>query len=186
VLVRTSSNAGGLPSPPLEIDALYREHGRQVTRWVAHLGGPMVDVEDLVQEVFLAAHQHRGRFRGDSRVSTWLYSITARLVYKARRRARWRRWLSSDAAEAAEEMVSRRASPVELLEQRQAQVRVYRILDRLSERQRTVLALFEIEGHSGEEIAALTHQRVETVWVQLHRARAAFLREIEKTGRDSL
>src|SRR5262245_55376674 len=166
--------------PPLEIADLYREHGRQVTRWVAHLGGPMIDVDDVVQEVFLAAHQHRHRFRGDARVSTWLYSITARLVSKARRRARWRLWLSGSAADTAAELASCRANPIELLEQRQAQMRVYQILDRLSERQRTILALFEIEGHSGEEIATLTGQRVETVWVQLHRARAAFLRELQR------
>ena len=165
---------------PLEVDDLYREHGRQVMRWVAHLGGPTIDVEDVVQEVFLAAHQQRARFRGDSRVSTWLYSITARLVQRARRRARWRRWLSGTAGDVAGDLVSWRGNPVELLEQRQAQTRVYQILDRLPERQRTVLALFELEGHTGEEIATLTGQRVATVWVQLHRARALFLRELER------
>jgi RNA polymerase sigma-70 factor (ECF subfamily) len=165
---------------PLEIGDLYRQHARQVMRWVTHLGGPTIDIEDVVQEVFLAAYQQRARFRGDSRVSTWLYTITSRLVGKARRRARWRRWLSGSASEAAGDLASWRANPVELLEQRQAQTRVYQILDRLPERQRTVLALFEIEGHSGEEIAALTGQRIATIWVQLHRARASFLRELER------
>ena len=58
---------------------------------------------------------------------------------------------------------------------RQEIARVYRVLDRLPERQRRVLILFELEGMSTAEIAALIGARVGTVRVWLYRARAAFL-----------
>jgi len=43
-----------------------------------------------------------------------------------------------------------------------------------------VLILFELEGASGEEIAALTGRKLATVWVHLHRARRHFLEEMER------
>ena len=56
---------------------------------------------------------------------------------------------------------------------------MYRVLDRLPERQRRVLILFELEGMSTADIAALIGARVGTVRVWLYRARAAFLEHHE-------
>jgi RNA polymerase sigma factor (sigma-70 family) len=56
------------------------------------------------------------------------------------------------------------------------------VLDAIDEKHRTVLILFEIEGMSGDEIAELTGARVETVWVQLHRARARFKQRLQQMG----
>ena len=64
--------------------------------------------------------------------------------------------------------------PVELFEQRQATERVCAVLDQLSEKDRAVLVLFELEQRSGEEVAQIMNARVETVWVWLHRARQRF------------
>jgi DNA-directed RNA polymerase specialized sigma24 family protein len=61
---------------------------------------------------------------------------------------------------------------------------VYRILDRLTDKYREVLILFELEGASGEQIAALTGRKLATVWVHLHRARRQFLDELEREGGD--
>jgi RNA polymerase sigma-70 factor (ECF subfamily) len=56
------------------------------------------------------------------------------------------------------------------------------LLARLSEKRRSTFILFEIEGYSGEEIAALENVPVATVWTRLHHARrelAERLRELE-------
>ena len=50
----------------------------------------------------------------------------------------------------------------------------------MKEDQRTVLILFELEGHSGEEVAELTGTRPETVWVRLHRAREQFRTRLQR------
>ena len=71
-------------------------------------------------------------------------------------------------------------SPVEALESRERQALVYRVLDRLPDKQRTVLILFEMDGLSGEEIASLLDAKVSTIWVWLHRARASFRRELAR------
>ncbi len=57
---------------------------------------------------------------------------------------------------------------------------VHRALDRLHDRYRTVLVLFELEGMSGQQLSELLGIRVDAVWVCLHRARKAFARELEK------
>ena len=61
----------------------------------------------------------------------------------------------------------------------QIATKVEAVLDRLSERQRRVLILFELEGMSTPDIAALIGARVGTVRVWLYRARAAFLEHHE-------
>jgi RNA polymerase sigma-70 factor (ECF subfamily) len=65
------------------------------------------------------------------------------------------------------------------LERRQL---VYRVLDRLAEKERVLLVMFEIEEMSGAEIAEKLGVKLGTVWVRLHRARAAFVRALEAEG----
>jgi RNA polymerase sigma-70 factor (ECF subfamily) len=174
-------------APPvgLEFDALYREHAGVVARWTRHLAGPRIDTEDLVQEIFLVARRRLPEFRGDAKVTTWLYAITARIVRTARRQERLRRWWPRVRQHDLEHLLSRaRLTPVEDLERRQSTELVYRILDRMPEKYRDVLILFELDEMSGEDIAALCGMKLATVWVRLHRARARFLADAELEAED--
>jgi RNA polymerase sigma-70 factor (ECF subfamily) len=163
---------------------LYREHAARVARWARHLGGPLLDVDDLVQEIFLVAQRRLPEFRGDGQLSTWLYRITERVVFAARRKDRFRRWWSRTRRTEVEQVLGRaRLTPVEELERRQASELVYRLLDRIPETYRRIIVLFELEELSGEEIARLTGMNVATVWVRLHRGRARFLRELQRETR---
>jgi DNA-directed RNA polymerase specialized sigma24 family protein len=51
---------------------------RQVARWAGRLGGPTLDVEDVVHEVFTIAHQRLPTFRGDSSVTEMNEGAAAR------------------------------------------------------------------------------------------------------------
>jgi RNA polymerase sigma-70 factor (ECF subfamily) len=169
------------PKPePLEIGALYRAHAQTVARWAARLGGPTVDVDDVVQEVFLTVHRLLSGFRGDAKFTTWLFRITQNQVRHQRRKQRYRRFLHGFGDDIAKQVVSPRLTPVEELEQRQASQTVYRVLDGMGDKYRTAFVLFEIERLSGDEIAALLDQKVSTIWVWLHRARAQFLAGLKK------
>jgi len=166
---------------PLDLDSLYRAHAPAVARWSAHLGGPSADLDDLVHEIFLVAGRRMSEFRGQAKVTTWLYRITERVVAARRRSDRARRWLRrTRRAELENALCSAPASPVEDLHRRQSREMVYRVLDRLPEKYRNVLILFEMEGLPGEEIAALTGRKLATIWVHLHRARALFLAELSR------
>ena len=68
------------PQAPPNADSLYRTHVHLVGRWAARLGGPALDLEDTVHEVFTIACARLASFRGDSTVATWLFGITDKVV----------------------------------------------------------------------------------------------------------
>jgi RNA polymerase sigma-70 factor, ECF subfamily len=165
----------------IDLDEVYRSHAGQVARWVGHLGGPTADVDDLVHEIFLVVDRRMSDFRGDAKLTTWLYRITERVVRGRRRNDRIRRWLRQTRRADLERALSpSQLTPIEELERRHAVETVYRILDRLPDKYRDVLILFELEAASGEEIAELTGRKLATVWVHLHRARTRFLEELTR------
>lgn len=173
-----------IPVAAADFDTVYRAHVDRVARWAARLGGPAVDVDDVVQDVFMVVHRQLGGFRGEASVATWLYRITANVVRDRRRRDRWRRFFSGLGTDVAARLPSPGATPIETVEQRETIRRVYRVLDGMNERYRTLIVLFEIERLSGEEIAGLTGIRPGTLWVVLHRARAQFEKRLARLMQD--
>jgi len=159
---------------------VYREHAPQVSRWAARLGGPGTDVDDVVQEVFVRVFKNLPHFRGEAALSTWLFQVTANEIRGRRRRERFRRWFGRNAEQIAAERASPALGAYEVLERRQDVAQLYRALDGLKDKYREVLVLFELEGRSGEEIAALMGVRVATVWVWLHRARSQLLVQLSE------
>ena len=157
-------------------DAIYRTHVRQVGRWVVRLGGPAMDVEDTVHEVFTVAYARLASFRGDSSMATWLFGITDKVVRQRRRKQRWWRWPAGSADETAGALPTAVPDPLQAFEQVQAARNVYRILDRLPERDRRVLILFELEELAAEQVGELLGITAANARLRLHRARARFLR----------
>jgi RNA polymerase sigma-70 factor (ECF subfamily) len=66
--------------------------------------------------------------------------------------------------------------PVEALEQRDARRQMQSVLSRMTERRRTTFFLFEIEGYTGDEIAALEGVPVNTIYTRLYHARRDFMK----------
>jgi RNA polymerase sigma-70 factor (ECF subfamily) len=170
--------------PELDLEGLYRTHSAAVARWAARLAGPALDAEDLVQEVFMVVQRQLPRFRGEASPATWLFTITERVVWRRRRKERWRRWLDGAGDTAAKELPAPGPTPLEVLQSKQATALFYRALEGVAERYRAVLVLFEIEDLSGQAIADLKGVPIDTIWVWLHRARAQLLKKyVELEGR---
>jgi RNA polymerase sigma-70 factor (ECF subfamily) len=158
---------------PLDLESVYRRHAPLVSTWVKRLWGPG-DAQDLLHEVFLVAQRRLPEFRGDAAISTWLYSITVRVVVDRRKKERWRRWLWRRAAPEIEAEERAVETPLGTALREQAARTVYAILDEMSERDRMLLILFEMEGLSARRIANVLGTSENAVWVGLHRARARF------------
>jgi RNA polymerase sigma-70 factor (ECF subfamily) len=165
-------------TPPLELTAVYREHSELVKRWALRLGGPGVDAEDVAHEVFLVVQRRLPEFRGEAKLTTWLYRITLRVVRKQAARQTVRRWVRGLVGDFAAHVPDEDLGPYESVERQQAARLVYRALDGLNHKHRTAVILYELEGHSGEEIAELMGTKLATVWVWLHRGRAKFLERL--------
>jgi RNA polymerase sigma-70 factor (ECF subfamily) len=157
--------------PELELGAIFAAYAERVGGWAARLAGPSLDPEELIREVFLIVRKQLKHFRGDARLSTWLYRITLNVVRDRRRREK-RRWRF-----AGEPRAEHHTAYDSTLERERTEA-VYHALDSLRERDRTLLILFEIEGLPGEQIARLLEVRLDTLLAQLQRAHERFRERI--------
>lgn len=57
------------------VNELFARHYERVARWCLRFTGNRESAADLAQDVFLKAHRHLDSFKGNSRFSTWLYTI---------------------------------------------------------------------------------------------------------------
>jgi len=170
------------PQQQLEIGEVFSLHYQRVSGWVRRLGGPGIEADDAVQEVFLIALRRLHRFSGREKLVVWLYRITEFVVREQRRAMRRRRRMLSDSPtkdREASEVPAQGPLPSDQVNEAQSLRLIYEVLDTMSERSRTLFILFELEGLSGQEIAELRGARVATVRVWLHRARAEFKRHIK-------
>jgi RNA polymerase sigma-70 factor (ECF subfamily) len=163
----------GAPEGALDLDAVYRQYAETVSRWIKRLWGPR-DSQDLLHDVFLVVQRRLPEFRGESSLATWLYSVTVRVVVDRRKKEKWRRLLWRRAESDIEAEQSPVETPLGAALREQATRSVYSILDGMSERDRTLLILFELEGLPARRIARILDMAENGVWVGLHRARARF------------
>jgi RNA polymerase sigma-70 factor (ECF subfamily) len=163
------------------IDAFYERHLNQVKRWAQQLAGPAADPEDFVHDVFLIAFKKGFQDRGQASVDTWLFRITHNEVRARRRRSRLRQVLLGRHQDCLTPPAPN--TPQQEMERQERHARLYRALDRLPDRYRTTLILFEIEELSGEQVAERTGTSLNTVWVRLHRGRERLLQILAEDDR---
>lgn len=126
-----------------------------------NMTGSWADAEDALQETFVAVHRALPAFRGDSKLSTWLYRIAIRTALRLRRR-------KPVVLEATPEQVVASGDPGE---REELSRELEGAMARLSPEHRIVLSLFAIDGLSQEEVALVLGIPVGTVWSRLHTAR---------------
>jgi len=167
--LRASESAG------FSFDAIYEAEFEYVYRVLTRLVGAS-EAEDLVQEVFLVVHRRLPEYRGDARITTWLFRIAYRVAGAHVRRERVRcRFLSLFGIEA------KIRAPLANNAQDLAEVEgVHLALQRLSFEKRSALVLHEVEGWSCEEIAESVGVPVGTVHTRLHHARRDFARACQR------
>ncbi len=150
---------------------IFVRHRGEVTRLVFRLIGQNPDVEDVVQDVFIHVYRSLPSFRGDSKFSTWLYRLTVNVTRMHLRKGRSRPRIADAEVPEAPPDGEPSATPDREID-RAARVRaLYSLLDRLSEKKRTVLVLHDFEGLSAKAIADVLEVPVLTVRTRLFYAR---------------
>jgi RNA polymerase sigma-70 factor (ECF subfamily) len=161
--------SGGTPAE-LSFDALYDQWFADVSRWVRALGARDADRDDLVQDIFVVVHRRLPDFDGQN-VAGWLYQIARRKVRDHRRLLWVKQLFGSSSVPLAEGTLTTDASPLRALETKERRELLEALLSKLNPDQRAAFTLFEIEGNSGEEIAAMQGVPINTVWARIHKAR---------------
>ena len=164
-------------------EAIYRQHFALAWRALRRLGVPERDLGDAVQDVFVVVHRKFGEIDLTRPTGAWVYAICLRVASDRRRSAAHRNELLSEASEQTEHAEHAEHSATEEVERgRQAELRALleAALEVMSIEQRAVFTLFELEGHTGEEVAALLGVPAATVHSRLRLAREAFRRTVER------
>ena len=158
-----------------EFAALAASHRPQIFRFLLASTRDVDLAETLTQECFLKAHCHWSNFRGESSALTWLMRIAINLQkdhWRSRRIRFWRLTRSNavDADEAGNWLPSGASSPEQQLLAREQVKRVWKAVDGLSGRQRTVFLLRYVEEMEIAEIGEATGLSEGTVKAHLSRA----------------
>ena len=146
------------------------------------------DVEDIAQQVFAKVYLSLRSFDFRSSLITWIYKITVNECFDYLRKRKVRRLVyESDLSEEevrrvenTDPAVERQISADSSLAQRDY---VLKLLTRVSEEERTLLILKEVEGFSVEELAAKTGMNENTVKVKLFRARQKLIKAAQRLDR---
>jgi RNA polymerase sigma-70 factor, ECF subfamily len=169
---------------------LVRTYERRVFALVFRMIGRREEAEDLAQEVFVQVFKAIDQFRGDSKLSTWIYRIAVnlcknRVKYLSRRHANEQddvdamvdRAPLSTAKGVSVGDISR---PDELVEGMQLEVIVKHAIAQIEPDFREVLILRDVEDLTYEEIAEVTGLADGTVKSRIHRARGMLRGLVEK------
>jgi RNA polymerase sigma-70 factor (ECF subfamily) len=153
--------------------ALFRREYPRVHATVYRLLGGLRDVDDLVQETFIAAFRALSSYRGEARLSTWIDRIAVRIVFRHIRARRPTTSLESIAEPGDDGDLDAQTHAREGLR------RLYVVLEQMTPEARTAFALYAIDGRSIAEVATLTGTTAVVSKVRIWRARREVRRRAE-------
>ncbi len=155
---------------------LVERHQQLVIGTIARMIGPS-EAEDLAQQAFLNVWKAAERWRPSARVTTWLLTITRRLVFnESRRRARARIQHPLPGAGSGDpgvDLPSPEDSPDAGLSRGELHAEIRAAIEALPEKERFAVILREYEGLAYDEIAGALDTSVPAVKSLLFRARAS-------------
>ena len=158
-----------------DIDALVRVYKPKVFRFVAFSISDRDAAASITQDCLLKAHLTRNQFRGDCSIATWLMRIAFNLVRDHTKSQKFRFWKSAaagaiDASDVSQYLASGESSAEAQLIARERVQMVYKALQELSGKQRSIFLMRFVEEMDLSDIAAITGMTVPTIKTHLYRA----------------
>ena len=179
-----------MKSDELEFQRLFKEYQPRILRYLTRLTGKY-EAEDLSQEVFIKVESGLKNFRGESKLSTWIYRIATNTAVDRMRNPSFKYKANKGIPSESEEKDDFDTEDKDLFTGEMAEstdqqyvrkemnscIRNY--IENLPENYRTVVILSELEGVKNKEIAEILDLSLETVKIRLHRARAQLRKKLE-------
>ena len=163
---------------PRAFEDLVRAYQHRVFGVALRMLGARADAEDVAQEVFLRVHRAIGRFRGEAKLSTWLYGIASNLCLNRLASADRKRRHPDD--EAVMRAVSGTGDAAGAVERSEVEAALHQAIAELPDDRRIVVVLRDLEGLSYDEIAQALELEPGTVRSRLHRARLDLKNKMER------
>ena len=148
------------------------------------------DAEDVAQEVFVQCYESIDTFKGESKLSTWLYRITiSKAMDHIRKKKRKKRFafVRSLFGEDNEAVIHPPDfnHPGVVMDNKEKAGELFRALAQIPENQRIAFTLHKIEGLSYQEVSEVMKTTVSSVESLMHRARNNLKKNLENYYRDS-
>jgi RNA polymerase sigma-70 factor (ECF subfamily) len=170
----------------LRFQQIYGEYREKICRYLTRMVGD-TEAEDLTQEVFVKVELALDAFRGESRLSTWVYKIATHAALdrlRASQNSRKKQLSLKEIAETEEDKDiwtdRKRSSTEQHVIHREMNGCIRGIIEALPDAYRYVIVLSELEGFKDSEISEIMGLSLRAVKIRLHRARAALKQELTK------
>jgi RNA polymerase sigma-70 factor (ECF subfamily) len=157
------------------LETLLVRYEPHLYRFGLTMCGNVEDAGDVAQESLISMARSVRDFRGDSSVSTWLYTIARRFCIKKRRRSKFaptrEESLDAPATDVAQHLADPGPTPEQTATNRELATALAHAIAALDPSQREVLVLRDVDGVSAPEVAKILGVSVAAVKSRLHRAR---------------
>jgi RNA polymerase sigma-70 factor (ECF subfamily) len=184
-VITNAMATGELPAPTVSdaggVEEWMRLYRGRVFRYILFATRDEDVAESLTQDCFLRAHTAQASFRGECAMSTWLMRIAVNLVRDHQRSMKlrfWRRAAMLDASEMSDRLPDTQSSTEHRLIAQERVATVWRAVETLSERQRSIFLLRFVEELELPEIAEAMRMNVNTVKSHLYRALSVVKRQV--------
>lgn len=183
-------------------DVLMAQYQPRIYSWASKMSRSLnvqhSEIPDIVQEALIRAWLNISKFRGDSKLSTWLYTITRhQAINHSKKNQRYANTyniseiesLNQDSSGTGTEkfkidyLAVDRDSPDEIFIGQEVKRKVMEIIENLPPNLKNIIILREIEQLSYEQISVRTGSKLGTVKTQIHRAREKIDTELAKWAR---
>ena len=159
----------------VSFDQLVDVHQNLVYNTIISIVQQSQDAEDLTQEVFIQVFKSIHHFRGESKLSTWIYRIAVTKSLEWERKKK-----SKKAIHYFETLVGLSSSLEEIsdfhhpgisLEQKENAAKLFKALKQLPENQRVAFVLIKAEGLSYQEVSEIMKKSIKSIEGLIHRAK---------------
>ena len=161
-----------------DFEDIVTEYSDFVFNLTYRILGNHADAEDAAQDAFLAAYRNFQRFRGESKVSTWLYRIATNAALMKLRRDRPRRTLTETGYEEME-LPSPREGPESLALNSELRGHLEEGLNMLPSNLKAAVVLRDVQGLSNEEASEALDISVSSLKARLHRGRVLLRKHLQ-------
>ena len=157
---------------------IVRRYQQNVANLTYKLCGNRLEIEEVVQQVFVELYTALPRFRFDSKLSSFIYRITVNTVSKMLGKAK--RFVSSDARDDLPEQRSEDLNAQQQMIHREQMEELRTAIGRLSDEQRTALVLYTFENFSYQQIADVMQCTLSKVESLIFRAKKNLAKQIKQ------
>lgn len=165
-----------------DFQSLYQQYKVLVYNVALHYVRNTEDAEEITQDVFVQVFQSIETFQHKATLKTWIYRITINksLDFIKQKKSKKRFFIFGQRSESAKEWanISTYEHPGIAMEQQEHAALLFRLIDELTENQRTAFILSKIDGLSNPEIASIMELSISSVESLVFRAKTTLKEKI--------